>query len=337
MKKTVLFFILLIFLLLIALFSISVGTVNIPAGEILHMFKNFVTGNTMDTMNWNIVFQIRLPRVLVAILVGASLSVAGVTYQGFLRNPLADPYILGVSAGSALGAGISFWLKLDQYFSFISPTPLAAFGGALLAIIVVYRISIVRGKLPVDTFLLAGVIVSSFFGALVSILMIVSQEDIHKLIFWMMGSFAEKDWSNVFLILPYVIMGGILLFINAKKLNIITLGDEQAHYMGIDVEKTKLMFIASASLITAAAVSAGGVIGFVGLIVPHVVRMFTGADHRVLFPFSACAGAIFLVISDDIARCVLSPAEIPVGVVTALFGAPFFCYLLMKRKVNFYH
>jgi len=343
MRQTLYFKILFITLFIILLFitailSISLGAVNIPAGEIINMFSSFLSDNVKDFPqgHWNIVFKIRLPRIVVAGLVGACLALAGVAFQGFLRNPLADPYIVGVSAGAAMGAGISIWLKLDRFIHFMSPTPLVAFLGAILTVYLVYQISLVRGRVPVETFLLAGVIVGSFFWAIVSFLMLVVQEDLHKLVFWMMGSFSEKNWSHVFLVLPYLGAGGIILWFNARKLNIITLGDEKAHYMGIDVERTKIIVIISASFITAAAVSASGLIGFVGLVVPHIVRMIFGADHRILLPLSGLAGAILLIFSDTIARTVAAPVEIPAGIVTALLGAPFFCYLLKKRKFYFY-
>ena len=325
-----------IILFLTALVSISLGAVSIPVQELLQMFCSGENASIFPPGHWNIVFRIRLPRIIVAGLVGASLALAGVAFQGFLRNPLADPYIVGVSAGAAMGAAISFWLKLDRFIDFISPTPFAAFIGAILTVFLVYQISLVRGRVPVETFLLAGVIIGSFFGALVSLLMLVIQNDLHKLVLWMMGSLSDKNWSHIFLVLPYLLIGGTILWLNARKLNIITMGDERAHYMGVDVEKTKMMLIISASLITAAAVSAGGLIGFVGLVVPHIVRMIFGADHRLLLPLSSLCGAILLIFSDTLARTLAAPVEIPVGIITALLGAPFFCYLLKKRKFYFF-
>ena len=324
-------------LIIVSFISISLGAVKIPVSQIIDMFFSFFTGNCekFSKGHWNIIFLIRLPRIIVAGLIGASLALAGVAFQGFLRNPLADPYIVGVSAGAAMGAGVSFWLNLDRYITFMSPTPFIAFFGAILTIYIVYQISLVRGRVPVETFLLAGVIVGSFFWAMVSLLMLV-QEDLHRLVLWMMGSLSEKNWTHVFLILPYLVIGGIILWLNARKLNIITLGDERAHYMGVNVERTKIMLIIAASLITAAAVSASGLIGFVGLVVPHIIRMVFGADHRLLLPLSALSGGILLIFSDTLARTLVAPVEVPVGIITALLGAPFFCYLLKKRKFTFF-
>ncbi|MEQ8192404.1 MAG: iron chelate uptake ABC transporter family permease subunit [Candidatus Eremiobacterota bacterium] len=316
--------------------SISVGSVKIDVYELINMFMSLFSGTkgNFSEGHWNIVFLIRLPRILLACLVGAALAISGATFQGFLRNPLADPYIVGVSAGAAAGAGCSFLFKLDRFF--ISPTPLCAFMGAVFTVFLVYRLSLVRGKIPVDTFLLAGVIVGSFFWALVSFIMFLANEDLHKLIFWMMGSLSEKEWSHILLILPYLAAGTFIIWVNSRSLNIMTLGDESAHYLGLNVERTKLILICAASLITASAVSVSGIIGFVGLIVPHMVRMIFGPDNRLLIPVSAITGAVLLVFSDTIARTILSPVELPVGIITALLGAPFFCYLLRKRKFSFF-
>jgi iron complex transport system permease protein len=338
MKKVFYIFILLFILFILIIVSISLGSVKIDISELTSMFMSIFSGIKGDFSegHWNIVFLIRLPRILLACLVGASLAISGATFQGFLRNPLADPYIVGVSAGAALGAGCSFLFKLDTFIYFISPTPFCAFIGAVFTVFLVYQLSLVRGKIPVDTFLLAGVIVGSFFWSLVSFIMFLTGEDLHKLIFWMMGSLSEKDWSHILLILPYLLSGSVILWLYSRSLNIMTLGDESAHYLGLNVERTKFILICAASLVTASAVSVSGIIGFVGLIVPHMVRMIFGPDNRFLIPVSAITGAILLVFSDTIARTIISPVELPVGIITALLGAPFFCYLLKKRKFSFF-
>jgi len=326
----------LLLLIIIILISISVGSVNISCFEIVDMCFGSLKEGQFPQSHWDIVFRIRLPRIFLAILVGAGLSIAGVAFQAFLRNPLADPYIVGVSAGAAVGAGLSFLFKLNLLFHVISLTPVAAFMGALFTVFIVYRLSLVRGKVPVETFLLSGVIVGSFLWALVSFVMFLSREDLHRLIFWIMGSLAEKNWTDVFLLLPYLLTGSIILWMNSRALNVMTLGDEASHYLGVEVERTKFILIIASSLITAATVSVSGIIGFVGLIVPHIVRMIFGSDHRVVLPLSGLVGAILLVFSDTLARTLLVPMEIPVGIITALLGAPFFCYLLRKRKFSFF-
>jgi iron complex transport system permease protein len=281
-----------------------------------------------------IIFQIRLPRLLLAAGVGAALAIAGVAFQGLLRNPLADPYIIGTSSGAALGAALSIVLGLNENILGISPVPLMAFAGSLVSMFLVYRISSRNGTIPMDTFLLAGVIVGSFMGALVSFLMTIAREDLSKIVFWVMGSFSgREDWKYIVILFPYLLCGSVVVFLCAHPLNLMTMGEEAASYKGVNVERTKIIIILAASLITAAAVSVSGLIGFVGLMIPHVVRMLIGPDHRILFPASAMAGAIFLMGADTLARTIIMPEEIPVGIITALCGAPFFFWLLKLRKI----
>jgi iron complex transport system permease protein len=280
-----------------------------------------------------IIFQVRLPRILLAAAVGAALAMAGTAFQGLLRNPLADPYIIGTSAGASFGAALSIVLGLNAAILGISPVPLMAFGGSLIAMIFVYRLAQRNGSLPVDTFLLAGVIVGAFISSLVSFLMIMAREDLPKIIYWLMGSFSgREDWSFLAILLPYLVAGSVVLYLYAHPLNLLTMGEETAAHKGLNVEKTKKIVIVAASLITAAAVSVSGLIGFVGLLIPHIMRMLTGPDHRVLIPASAIAGAVFLILTDTFARTMFLPEEMPVGVITALFGAPFFFWLLRRRE-----
>jgi len=287
--------------------------------------------------NWTsavgtIVLDIRLPRIIMAGLVGAALSTAGATYQGLFRNPLADPYLIGVAQGASLGAVIGFLLPVSWAGLGFGIVPVFAFVGALVSTAVVYGLSRVGGTLPVTVLILAGVALGSLLGSIVSYLIISSGDKMHGIIFWLMGDFSLSQWSEVKLILPYVAVGIAVILLFARLLNVMQLGEEQAQQLGINVETVKLILLAAATLITAASVSFVGTIGFVGIIVPHAVRLVWGSDHRFLLPLSLLTGAIFLILADLIARTVLAPAEIPIGVITALCGAPFFLYLLRRRR-----
>lgn len=283
-----------------------------------------------------IIIDIRLPRVLLAGLVGAALAVAGATYQGLFRNPLADPYLIGVAQGAALGAVIGFLLPFTWHGMGFGIIPLLAFTGALVSTTIVYSLARVGKTLPVTTLILAGVALGALLGSIISYLIIFSGEKMHGIIFWLMGSFSLSQWSEVKLVLPYVVVGIVIILLYARPLNIMQLGEEQAQQLGINVERLKLVLLVAATLITAAAVSFVGTIGFIGIIIPHAVRLIWGADHRFLLPLSVLTGAIFLILTDLIARTALAPTEIPIGVITALCGAPFFLYLLRrKRKILF--
>jgi iron complex transport system permease protein len=279
-----------------------------------------------------IVLDIRLPRVVLAGLVGAALATAGATYQGLFRNPLADPYLIGVAQGASLGAVVGFLVPASWQFLGFGLIPLLAFIGALLATFTVYMFARVGKTLPVTTLILAGVALSALLGSIVSYLIINSGEVMHSIIFWLMGSFALSRWSEVQVVLPYIAVGTAVIIVYARLLNVMQLDEEQAQQLGVNVEKLKLVLLGAATLITAASVSFVGTIGFVGIIIPHAVRIIWGADHRFLLPLSVLTGAIFMILADLAARTVLSPTEIPIGVITAICGAPFFLYLLRKRK-----
>ncbi|MBU2536529.1 MAG: iron chelate uptake ABC transporter family permease subunit, partial [Chloroflexi bacterium] len=253
-------------------------------------------------------------------------------YQGLFRNPLADPYLIGVAQGAALGAVIGFMLPPAWHNLGFGIIPLLAFTGALLSTTVVYMLARVGKTLPVTTLILAGVALGALLSSIVSYLIISSGEKIHGIMFWLMGSFSLSQWSEAVMILPYVLVGLVVLLLYARSLNLMQLDEEQARQLGINVERLKLALLGAATLITAAAVSFVGVIGFVGIIIPHAVRLIWGADHRFLLPLSILTGAIFLIIADIIARTALAQTEIPVGVITAICGAPFFLYLLRRRK-----
>jgi len=329
-----------ILLIVVALLAVAVGSVNIPfstTSSILICKLPLVKMTpTWTSALETIILEIRLPRVIMAGLVGAALATAGATYQGLFRNPLADPYLIGVAQGAALGAVIGFLLPSSWHSVGFGIIPLLAFCGALASTAIVYSLARVGKTLPVTILILAGVALGALLGSIVSYLIISSGEKIHSIMFWLMGSFSLSQWSEVTVILPYMFLGMFIILLYARPLNLMQLDEEQAQQLGINVERLKLVLLSAATLITAAAVSFVGIIGFVGIIIPHAVRLIWGADHRFLLPLSILTGAVFLILADLIARTALAPTEIPVGVITALCGAPFFLYLLRrKRKVIF--
>ncbi len=324
-------------LLITFFYAASLGAVSFSKKEICCILAESITGSDFTIMEIpaakkDIFLQIRLPRIFLAALVGAALAVAGATFQGLFRNPLADPYIIGVSSGAALGASLAVVLGLSWGWAGLGAVPLLAYAGGLATIILVYRVSRQGDAVPVLTLLLAGIAVSAFLTALVSLSVYFSGERLHQIIFWMMGGLSGAKWRYLHVMTPYVLVGFGVIYFYARELNALLLGEETAAYLGIEVEKLKKIFLAAASLLVAAAVSTSGIIGFVGLVVPHMVRLMAGPDHRFLLPVSALCGAILLIGADTLARTVLAPAELPVGIITALLGAPFFLYLLRKRR-----
>ncbi len=327
-------------ILVLALFLASAfGAVTIPLPDILKMTLNKVAffhfPVTWRAVDETIIFQIRLPRVVGGALIGAALATAGVLFQGLLRNPMADPYIIGTSAGAALGATIAMILPINLAFLGFGLVPMAAFVGALTTVILVYNLARVGGKTPLISMLLAGFVVSSLLGAIIAFIMSMSDRlnlDLRSVYAFLMGHVSVNNWGQIAVAAPLVIGGIIAARFFALRLNAFALGEEGAAYLGIDVERDKMLILALGSLLTAAAVSISGLIGFVGLVIPHTVRLSLGPDHRLLLPISALAGASFLVIADLLARTLLTPAEIPVGVITALIGAPFFLYLLRRSR-----
>jgi len=320
-------------LILVILISVTMGSVKVPPLRSIRILFQSILGlkGGGNETERTIILSLRLPRAILAGLVGAGLSVSGATFQALLRNPLADPYILGVSSGAAVGAILAILLGLGT-FSF--GLPLISFLGALLTVLIVFYFGRQDGKIHPNTLLLAGVIIGSFLSALIMFFISVSQkEELHTIIFWLMGDFSFSNARAILIIFPYIVLGFFLLYLRSRQLNLILSGEENAVQLGVDVEKLKLVSYLSASLITAASVSVCGLIGFVGLIIPHAVRLIFGPDHRLLIPASALVGASFLIASDTVARTLLAPTELPVGVVTAAFGGPFFIYLLRTRKV----
>jgi iron complex transport system permease protein len=323
------------------------GDYAIPLPDVVRSIWAHIWGRSsgLSPVAESYLWVLRMPRVAMGALVGAALSVAGASLQGLLMNPLADPYLVGVSAGAAAGASIALVLGWTQAAGGLG-VALLAFAVGLLTIIIVYRLSLRRGRVSLEGFLLAGVVVGSFMWALVTLVMSIAKPlDLQALIFWLMGHLeAPESLGPMITVAVIVGAGGLAIYAFARDLNLLALGEEPAKQCGVEVERLKRIIIALAALITAAAVSVSGIIAFVGLMVPHIVRRLVGPDHRVLLPASALFGAAFLMLADGVARGLLPllgralpghhipPGEIYVGVVTSLLGAPFFCYLLLTRS-----
>lgn len=322
---------LLALLCLVVAWSASIGTAPIGAVEVTAVVAEslgFGTANVDGPLVRTIVLDFRLPRVVMAAVVGIALATAGTVMQGFFRNPLADPSIVGVSAGAAAGAVAFIVTPLTIPFGL----PLAAFLGGLITAFAVYLIATRDGRTPVATLLLAGIAVQTFLGAVVSLLMIRAGDGgLRAAVVWLLGTLAGSTWTEVALVTGVTVVSFGILQLFARDLNVLLLGEADAHALGVSVEWTKRLLLAISAILTAAAVMYVGVIGFVGLVVPHVMRLLVGPDHRLLLPTSALAGGAFLVIADTIARA--GATTLPVGVVTAFIGAPFFLYLLRKREV----
>lgn len=286
----------------------------------------------ISTAQIAIIANIRLPRILLAFVVGFALSVVGVAMQGMLKNPMADPFIIGTSSGAAFGAAIAIVLKLNKLVGGIGIISLFAFIGALLATTLVYSLAKIKHKVPVTTLLLAGIATGQFFTAITSFLMVISSKDVNSIIFWTMGSFSARGWTQLRIAILPVLLGSIVIYVFSKDLNILLLGETNAQNTGVAVERVKRYILVTSALMTAVVVSVSGIIGFIGLIIPHIMRMLIGPDHRVLIPSSGILGGIFLIVADTLARTIIAPTEIPVGIITAIAGGPFFIYLLRKNK-----
>lgn len=330
------FLALVILLPVVLILSVGVGAVNIPVPAIIRIIISPVAETASEGIStaWhNIILKLRLPRTLTALLVGAALSLAGGTMQGLFKNPLADPYIIGVSSGAAVGAALAILLGLGWGNGGALLLPLFAFAGAILSLVLVYSLAAGEaGRLPTLNLLLAGVAVSTFLGAILSVMMFFSGNQLQQVVFWLMGGFGGRGWIHLGAMLPYVVISGAVILVHGKELDALAMGEEQAYYMGVDVERVKRRLLWSGALLASAAVSVSGIIGFVGLVVPHAMRLLGGPNHRYLLPASALAGAVFLLGADILSRVVMAPLELPVGLVTALLGGPFFLYLLKKRR-----
>lgn len=327
-------------LLLMLLLNAGIGPVSIPPGTVARMLASRLAFLSLP-IDWpatfeTILFQIRLPHTVTLALAGMALAGSGAAYQGMFRNPLADPYIIGVAAGAGLGAVAAMALNWPRSLLGLAAVPLAAFVGALITVGIVYRIARVGRSTPVTTLLLAGVAVGTFASALTSMLMLLSTDELRRALTWLLGGFSLGGWLPVLVSLPYLALGLGTLIVLARPLNVLQFGDEEALQLGLDVERFKLVIVAAASLTAATAVAFSGIIAFVGLIVPHLVRILWGPDYRRLIPLATLGGGIVLLGADIVARVIVAPQELPVGIVTSVIGAPFFLYLLRRAKSQVY-
>ncbi|WP_038180875.1 MULTISPECIES: FecCD family ABC transporter permease [Viridibacillus] len=305
--------------------GVSIGSVKVPISTLWN--------TAADPTATNILWKIRMPRVVLAGLVGASLAIAGAAFQGLLKNPLADPYTLGVSSGASVGAVVTLFFGISTPIFGIYTLPAFSMLGALLAMMGVMAFArLVDRTMKMETLILTGIIVSSFLGALISLLIALTGDELRQIIGWLMGSVSMRGWPYVKMVWPFVLIGSFLLWLNRRELNAMLFGEERAKYLGVDVKKSKILILIGGSMLTGAAVAVSGTIGFVGLVVPHMTRLLFGADHRHLLPLSFLNGASLLIVCDLFARTIISPTELPIGVITALIGAPVFSYIFFRQR-----
>jgi iron complex transport system permease protein len=317
-------------LALAVLLSIAVGAVFIPPADLWRV----LTGQPPQVVSQaaTILLTLRLPRTALVLLTGAALGTSGAAYQGLFRNPLADPYLIGVASGAGLGAVLAMSVQWPYTTAGLLAVPAAAFVGALLTVFLVYFLARIGKTLPTTNLILAGVAFSFFASALTSYLMLRSTGELRRAIAWLLGGSAQVGWGPVLSILPFLLPGLAGLLLSGHALNLLQFGDDQAAQMGLPVSRARSLILAAASLATASAVAFSGIIGFIGLIVPHLMRMAFGADYRRLLPLSLIGGAAALLLADVLARVVMAPQELPVGIVTALAGAPFFLWVLRRAR-----
>lgn len=323
-------------LLLLTAFTlgVTVGSVRVPFMEMLSIFAGaFSNREALDPMFSSIVLDIRFPRVVLAALVGASLAIAGASFQGLLKNPLADPYTLGVSSGASVGAVATIFLGLTIPGLGSFTLPVISILAALLTLIIVLGFArMVEKSMKMETIILTGIIFSSFLGSILSLMIALTGDELRQIINWLLGSVSMRGWEYIRLIAPFFLIGALLLIWNARELNAMAFGEERAQHLGVNVQRRKFVVLASGSLLTGAAVAVSGTIGFVGLVVPHMVRMLTGSDHRHVLPLSILNGASLLILCDLVARTIVAPTELPIGVITALIGAPVFGLILIQKR-----
>lgn len=319
--------------------GVFVGAVSITVPDIVAIIldqtfhTSFYDGAKSTEL---IVWNIRFSRVVLAFIVGASLALAGAAFQGLLRNTLADPYTIGVSSGASLGAVLVMFLQLPTTLIAGYTQPIVAvIFGMLTLVIVLFITNISTGKLSNETIILAGIILSSFLSAVISLLIALTpREDVSNILYWTMGSVAMRGWGHVQLILPFFIIGAVMILWHSRELNNMALGEQSAQFSGMNVKRKKKFILIGASLLTGGAVAVSGAIGFVGLVIPHLVRLLVGANHRYVLPFSLFIGGSYLVLADVVARTVIAPSELPIGVVTALIGSPIFTILLIQQRMK---
>lgn len=319
------------------LFGLFMSSVSVPLHTIMNIILEKSIGfgwmNDIPANVEMIIWNIRFPRVLLALCIGAALSLAGAAFQGLLRNPLADPYTIGVSSGASLGAVCVIYFQIQIIGIGTYTLPVIAILGGFVALLIVFGITHLSNRgMAVETIILAGIIISSFIGAIVSLIIAVSnQEDMRSILYWLMGSVGMRSWGHLQLFMPFFVIGTVILLMHHRELNALAVGEESAQHLGVDVKKRKMVMLIGASLLTGASVAVSGSIGFVGLVIPHLVRLITGPNHRHLLPLSMLMGGAYLVLADLIARTIIAPKELPIGVITALIGAPVFAILLMRR------
>ncbi|MEK4762035.1 iron ABC transporter permease [Viridibacillus sp. FSL E2-0187] len=326
MRKTILGYTIAFVILIVSIWlGVSIGSVKVPISTLWN--------TAADPTATNILWKIRMPRVVLAGLVGASLAIAGAAFQGLLKNPLADPYTLGVSSGASVGAVVTLFFGISTPIFGIYTLPAFSMLGALLAMMGVLAFArLVDRTMKMETLILTGIIVSSFLGALISLLIALTGDELRQIIGWLMGSVSMRGWPYVKMVWPFVLIGSFLLWLNRRELNAMLFGEERAKYLGVDVKKSKILILIGGSMLTGAAVAVSGTIGFVGLVVPHMTRLLFGADHRHLLPLSFLNGASLLIVCDLFARTIISPTELPIGVITALIGAPVFSYIFFRQR-----
>ena len=336
-KNTARQFIFSILILILILFlSIAVGSVFIsPANQLTIFFSKF-SGQPIEEKGLQsfatIIFSLRFPRTILIALTGAALAGSGAAYQGLFRNPLADPYLIGVASGAGLGAVIAMGFKWPYTTIGFLAIPLAAFSGSILTVFLVYQLARIKDSLPTTNLILAGVAISSFATSLSSFIMLNANNELRRAISWHLGGSTLSGWQPVIAVFPYILLGLGLILTTGHALNVLQFGDEQAQQLGLNVKRVRFLVITSASLTTAAAVAFSGIIGFVGLIVPHLVRMLWSSDYKKLIPLSILNGASMLLAADILSRVVLAPQEVPVGIITSLAGAPFFLWILKRSR-----
>ncbi|ARI78562.1 FecCD family ABC transporter permease [Halobacillus mangrovi] len=328
----------LLFLVFCIFLGTSIGSVAISfdviariIGEQLLPFLHMTEG--IDEMQKAIILNIRLPRVILAALVGGALAIAGAAFQGLLKNPLADPYTLGVSSGASVGAVAVLFLGITLPFAGGFTLPVVSIIAAITTIFLVVGFTrLVDRSMSMMTIILTGIIFSSFLGSLISLMIALTGEELRQIVNWLLGSVGMRGWDYVYLMLPFFIMGILLLLVSGQELNAMTFGEERAKQLGVHVERQKYIVLIAASILTGASVAVSGTIGFVGLVIPHICRKLFGSDHRHLIPLCVVNGSAFLILADLFARTIVSPSELPIGVVTALIGAPMFALILVRRR-----
>ena len=321
-----------IILILSAIVSIFIGTIPISPrlvwGSLLHRFH--ISGGIIVPAYYDmVIWQLRLPRIMMSLLSGAALAICGCVFQSIFRNPICDPYILGISSGASLGAAISIVLGLDTLMFGVTVPALLC---AILTLLLIMGIARVRNRQSTQTLLLTGIAINFFISAFVTLLMVVCKQDMQKIFFWTMGSLSTTMWTDVLCLLPILAASIIILYIYAKDLNIMQMGTESAQSLGVNTQRTLYVTLITSSLLIGVVVSFCGVIGFIGLIVPHICRLIVGSDNRRLFTYSLLAGGFFLLVADTLARTLAAPSELPVGSITALAGAPYFIYLVIRKQ-----